>query len=141
MPSLIKSSATETALRAALKAEGYRLSRTRGNGETGVDVLATRRGKRVHIEVIGFKSSGPARAKDFMQSFFRAVSRIKDGATRCVIALPSRWANGFPQRVKQYGRAWGRIGRAFPELEIWLVDARTHTYSPKKWNSWLDGKP
>jgi len=139
MPSITKSSAIEKTLRSLLTREGYRLNRTRVNGETGVDILATRGRRDVHIEVIGFKSSPPARSRDFMQSFFCAVSRIKDGASRCVIALPHRWKNGLPQRAKQYGTAWRRIGRAFPELEIWLVDIATHTYSKSRWNDWLSG--
>jgi len=72
-----------------------------------------------------------------MQAFFRAVSRIEDGATRCIIALPSRWANGLPQRARQYGKAWLRIGQAFPELEIWLVDTKARTYATTKWSDWL----
>lgn len=67
----------------------------------------------IHIDAIAFKSSGPARSRDFMQAFFRAISRIEDCATRCVIALYER------------GRAWRRIADAFPELEIWLVDCET----------------
>ncbi|SRR6266567_787361 len=140
MPSVIKSSATERALRSLLKRQGYRLNTTRLNGETGVDILATHGSRHIHIEVIGFKSSPPARSRDFMQAFFRAVSRIQDGASRCVIALPSRWQNGLPQRAKQYGPAWRRIGNAFPELEIWLVDAGTGSYSETKWNDWLPVK-
>lgn len=136
MPSLIKSQTVERALRAALRAGGYEVSRARANGETGVDILATRRGRQLHIEVIAFKSSGPARSRDFMQSFFRAISRIKDGAKKCVIALPARWERGLPQRARQYGTAWRRIGRAFPELEIWLVDSKG-SYSVTKWNAWL----
>ena len=140
MPSITKSSATEKTLRSLLTREGYHLSKTRLNGETGVDILATRSNRDIHVEVIGFKSSPPARSRDFMQSFFRAVSRIKDGASRCVIALPSRWKNGLPQRARQYGSAWRRIGRAFPELEIWLVDSAERTYSESKWNDWLSIK-
>jgi hypothetical protein len=33
--------------------------------------------------------------------------------------------------------AWQRIGDAFPELEIWLVDAVTGYYRVEKWNHWL----
>ena len=141
MPSLITSAATESVLRASLKAEGFRLNKTRVNGETGVDILAIRGAKSIHIEVIAFKSSPPARSKDFQQSFFRAVSRIKDGASRCAIALPLRWKNGLPARATQYGVAWKRIGIAFPELEIWLVDTDSGSYSTSKWNDWLSNQP
>jgi hypothetical protein len=116
MPSLVSSAKTESVLRAQLEAEGFTVSSVRGDGENGVDILAGRRRKNIHIEVIAFKSSGAARSKDFHQSFFRAVSRIKEGAKRCVIALPERWKVGLPTRAKQYGIAWSRIGNAFPEL-------------------------
>ena len=140
MPSVITGSTTERTLRSLLKGEGYRLTKTRANGETGVDILAARGNRQIHIEVVGFKSSAPARSRDFMQVFFRAVSRIKDGASRCVIALPSRWGNGLPQRAKQYGVAWRRIGQTFPELEIWLIDSATRTLLQTSWNDWLNGK-
>ncbi len=141
MPSLVTSAKTESALREKLEAEGFSVSTARGNGENGVDILATRRRTNIHIEVIAFKSSGAARSKDFQQSFFRAVSRIKDGAKRCVIALPERWQNGLPTRAQQYGVAWARIGDAFPELEIWLVDSESGLYKVNKWNDWLSNKP
>lgn len=140
MPSVIPSAKIERALRTKLRTEGYEVSRARANGETGVDILATRRGKQLHIEVISFKSSGPARSKDFMQSFFRAISRIDDGAKRCIIALAERSRDGLPQRARQYGSAWRRIGLSFPELEIWLVDHRTKSYTPTKWNDWLSNE-
>jgi len=140
MPSLINSADTEAVLRALLTNEGFNLTNVRMNGETGVDILATRGDETIHIEVIAFKSSGPARSRDFFQAFFRAVSRIEDGATRCVIALPSRWENGLPVRAKQYGTAWTRIGNAFPELEIWCVQCKSPNYTVTKWNDWLSNK-
>lgn len=137
MPSIISSQLTESTLRACLKEEAYDLSVELVNGETGVDVLATKLRKSIHIEVIGFKSSGPARSRDFFQCFFRAVSRIQNGAARCVIALPARWESGLPLRARQYGAAWERIGTAFPELEIWLVDTDEGSYRVTDWNYWL----
>jgi hypothetical protein len=137
MPSIIPCTVTEEALRDALTREGYLLSRVLGNGETGVDILATKGTKSIHIEVIGFKSSPPARSRDFFQTFFRAVSRIKDGATRCVVALPARWEAGLPARARQYAVAWERLGIAFPELEIWLVDHEARSYTRTTWNEWL----
>jgi len=137
VPSLITSSETERSLRQRLATEGYELSPERAHGQTAVDICA-RRGKEILcIEVIAFKSSPPARAKDFYESFFRAISRLDTGATRCVIALPSRFAAGLPARARQHGRAWARIGEAFPELEIWLVDTETGTYAVSKWSDWL----
>lgn len=136
MPSIISNSAAESALRVALERQGFALSNPRGNGETGVDILAAKDGKAIYIEVIGHKSSPPARAKDFFESFFRAISRIKDGAELCVIALPDLAERGLPSRAAHYGTAWKRLGDAFPEVEIWLVNVKKQTYERTSWNQW-----
>ena len=136
MPQLVSSVDTETAIRHTLINEGYDLSSRRKNGETGVDILAIKDNEAFYIEVIGFKSSAPARAKDFFEVFFRAISRIQDGAKRCVICVPDRMKLGLPQRARQYGIAWKRIGNAFPELEIWLIDTENMSYRKTKWNDW-----
>lgn len=138
MAQLISNVDAERCLRACLEAEGYKLSSPRKNGETGVDLIAQKGNKRHYIEVIGFKKSPPARSKDFYEIFFRAVSRLKDGAKSIVIALPERFGNGLNQRASQYGEAWKRIGDAFPELEIWLVNCeQPYSYKRTTWNKWL----
>jgi hypothetical protein len=139
MPSVVTNQKTEKTLRRLLKVEGYSLSRVRRNGETGVDVIAKGKGEEIFIEVIGHASSPPKRSRDFYESFFRAISRLKDGAKRCVIALPSISGQGLPQRAKHYGVAWKRIGQAFPELQIWLVDVTTKSYECTQWNKWAGG--
>jgi hypothetical protein len=136
MPSIVTNQATESTLRSLLEDEGFTLSTARNNGETGVDILATRKRTKLFIEVIGHKSSPPARSKDFYESFFRAISRIKDGAQKCVIALPSLAGRGLPARARHYGDAWTRIGTSFPELQIWLVDTTNSTYTKTQWNDW-----
>lgn len=136
MPSVIANAAVEACLREVLAREGFALNRQRAFGETGVDVVATRGDEKIFIEVTGFKSSGPARSKDFYESFFRAVSRLREGPGKLAIALPSRAELGLPARAGQYGEAWHRIGRAFPELEIWLVDVEKRTYRRTAWNDW-----
>ncbi|MDP3999257.1 MAG: hypothetical protein Q8P76_01520 [bacterium] len=131
---------TEAALRDSLeKKGGFKLSRQLKNGETGPDIIAIENNsKEFYIEVIGYKKSPPARSRDFYTVFFGAISRIKDGAKHCVIALPDLFEIGLPARVRQYGRlAWQRIGQAFPELEIWLVDVDKKEYKKTKWNDWL----
>ena len=65
MPAIVSNADTESCLRSILAAENYTLNTQRGHGETGVDLLAERGDERLHIEVIAYKSSGPARAKDF----------------------------------------------------------------------------
>lgn len=136
MPSLITNADAESSLRRTLSTQGFSLSSERSHGETGVDIVATRGKECFHIEVIGHKASGPARAKDFYEAFFRAISRVKDGASRCVIALPKRAQRGLPARARQYGVAWARIGDAFPELKIWLIDTENDSYQSTSWNDW-----
>lgn len=137
MPSIISNKQTEAALRTVLEAEGYALSAERSKGETGTDVVASRGGERIHIEVIGFKSNPPTRSLDFSQVFFRAVSRLNLGATACVMALPARFGRGLPRRVSQYTVAWERIANAFPELQIWLVDTDAGAIERTSWSDWL----
>lgn len=62
---------------------------------------------------------------------------LNKSATHCVIALPKLFERGLPQRAKHYGVACKRIGEAFPELEIWLIDVENKTYKKTEWNSWL----
>ncbi len=107
-------------------------------GETGVDIIATKDGQEYHIEVIGFQKNPPQRTKDFCVAFFGAISRLKDGAKNIVVALPERFGNGLHQRASQYGEGWDRIGRAFPELEIWLVRCEEpYSYNKTNWDIWL----
>jgi uncharacterized protein involved in tellurium resistance len=128
----------ERALRSCLKSEGFNLSRPKEHGETGVDLIAQKGNRKHYIEMIGFQEVPPVRSKQFYEIFFRAVSRLKDGAQSIVIALPERFGNGLNRRASQYGEAWERIGNAFPELEIWLVVcARPYSYRRTRWNDWL----
>jgi hypothetical protein len=135
MPS-VKNSEVENILRGVLSADGYRLSRRRAYGETGVDIIASKDGDAWHIECIGYKSSPPARAKDFYESFFRIVSRLNDGAEHLVIALANQAQVGLPARAKQHRIAWDRIARVFPELEIWFVDTDAKECSRRTWAEW-----
>jgi hypothetical protein len=137
MAAIVSSKQIEAVLREHLLDEGYSLSAERGYGETGTDIVATRGEECIHIEAIAFKSSPPARAKDFYEVFFRAVSRLEVGASQCVIALPSRFELGLPQRSTAIGAAWPRIGRAFPELKIWLVDIEGKSVTRAEWNTWV----
>jgi hypothetical protein len=138
MAQLVRSNDVDRCLRTCLETEGYRLSTPRKNGETGVDLIAEKGQDEHFIEVIGFREFPPARSKDFYEVYFRAVSRLVDGAKSLVIALPQRFGEGLARRASHYGEAWRRIGNAFPELEIWLVDCE-HPCSYKRtgWNDWL----
>jgi hypothetical protein len=86
VPAIVSNQEIENCLRETLEHEGFSLSRKRAHGETGVDIKATRGEEQLFIESVGYKESAPARAKDFYEGFFRTVSRLDDGATRCVLA-------------------------------------------------------
>lgn len=137
MPALISNADVEATLRSILAAEGLHLSPRRSNGQTGVDIIATSATQSWHIECIGYKSSGSARAKDFYESFFRIVSRLNDGANHLVLALAKRAEVGLPARARQHKIAWERIAVTFPELEIWLVDTEARAVAKRGWREWL----
>jgi hypothetical protein len=136
MAALVTSKEVESVVRLTLEACGYRLSVERNHGETGTDIVAEKGCEALHIEAIAYKNSPPARAKDFYEVFFRAVSRIEIGATQCVIALPARFGMGLHQRARAIGVAWTRIAVAFPELSIWLVDTTSGSIKKTSWDSW-----
>lgn len=127
----------ENCLRQLLIEEGYSVSAKRSHGQTGVDIVASKGSETYHIETIGYKKVGSVRAKDFFEGFFRAVSRLNDGAMHCVLALSDRAKVGLPARARQHRVAWLRIADAFPELEIWLVDAENRAYSRTTWDCWV----
>jgi hypothetical protein len=139
MAKKIESKLVEACVREALGAQGFSLNVTKKNGETGVDILAHRKNEDWFIEVIGYKSYGPARSKDFYESFFRAISRLNDGARRIAIALPSEFKLGFDQRVNNCLCGWSRIGKAFPEIEIWFVNTDQRNFERKEWNECIPG--
>lgn len=126
---VIQNKDLEMCLRAALEKGGYSLSHERRYGETGVDIVAQKGDELIHIEVIGYKATGPARSRDFYECFFRTVSRLNDGAKQCVMAMHKQAGVGLPARARHYGEAWRRIGMAFPELNIWLIDPEKQSYN------------
>lgn len=136
MPSIIPNAFLESCLRNCLATEGYRLSPPRKHGEAGVDIKASRDGQTWHIECIGYKSSGSARAKDFYEAFFRVVSRLNDGAEYLAIALAEQARAGLPARAKQHRLAWKRLAHTFPELQIWFVDTKMGSYTRHPWAEW-----
>jgi hypothetical protein len=138
MAALVRSSEVEAVIRRVLTEEGYVASKERLHGETGADIVAVKGNEKFYIEAISFKSSRPARAKDFYEVAFRAMSRIADNASLCVIALPARFGKGLPKRAKAIGPAWLRIGTAFPELRIWLVDTSNPSIKYSAWNDWAN---
>jgi len=137
MALLVTGKQVESTLRKLLLRQRYKLlNKPRKWGETGADIIAQKSSMKVFIECIGFQKVPPVRSKQFYEVFFRAVSRLKDGATRCVLALPIRFKDGINQPAKYYGEAWKRIGNAFPELEVWFVNVKENVYEEHKWNGW-----
>lgn len=127
----------ELVLRKLLPRQRYKLlNNPRTSGETGADIIAQKGDIRLFIECIGFQEVAPLRSKQFYEVFFRAISRLKSGASGCVMALPIRFKDGMNRRAKHYGEAWKRIGYVFPELEIWFVDVEENVYEGNKWNDW-----
>jgi hypothetical protein len=138
MPCIITSASVDEAVRTVLTRRGFSVSASKLNGETGVDLLARRAEDIWHIETIAFKSGAPQRSADFRTGFFRAISRIRTGATQLALAMPADFGAGLHQRAAQYGEAWRRLGIAFPELEIWLVVCEEPSIARSSWNSWLE---
>jgi hypothetical protein len=126
----------ERTLRGLLEEQGYKLNQPRGIGETGADIVARKDSRTWAIECIGFQDNPPLRSKQFYEAFFRAVSRLHEGANSCVMALPRRFGDGLNQRARHYGVAWQRLAGAFPELQIWLVDTDTDRYEVHGWGDW-----
>jgi hypothetical protein len=133
----VSNTAVEDCLRKCLITEGYTLSPRRAFGEQGVDIVASKGREVIHIEVIGYKSAGPMRAKDFYEAFFKSVARLDNGAERCVIAQAKNAKVGLPARAAQRRTAWLRIGEAFPEVGLWFVDVEARQYERTKWKQWV----
>jgi len=127
----------EQRLRNALQGEGYQLNSPRKRGEHGADIIACGSVGTWYIEVIGYKRRGFQRSWDFNTAFFGAVSRLNDRAEHCVIAMAKEAKLGLPVRAQQHRVAWERIAKAFPELEIWLVDTSNGGYERTSWGEWL----
>ncbi len=132
---LVSTDEVEKIVRAHLIQQGFSLTNVhRKHGETGCDVIAARGRARVFVEVIGFQSVPPIRSREFYECFFRAISRDEDRTgDRLAMALPIRFSEGMRQRKSHYARAWDKIGRAFPNLEIWYVDTKTDTVVERSW--------
>ncbi len=132
---LIASRDVELVVSQYLRDKGYTVvCADRRNGTTGCDIIATNGGQRILIEVIGFQGVAPVRSREFYECFFRAISRDEDlTGDRLVMALPIRFSEGMHQLKSHYARAWDKIGRAFPNLEIWYVDTKTNTVVERSW--------
>ena len=137
MALLVKGRQVESVVRTLLRQKGYKLKNKKlRHWEHGADILAEKNGSQVAIECIGYQENNSTRSRQFYEVFFRVLSRIGKGFSECVIALPEEFRKGMDRRARQYGEAWQRIGKTFPELKIWFVDVAKKNYAPKPWGFW-----
>jgi hypothetical protein len=125
---------TTTLIREILSREKFTLSEEqKQNGQTGVDIIATKNGESFYIEVIGYKERPPARSKDFYESIFRSLSRLDQGAKHCIVALPNKFTKGMSQRINNGKEFYKRLFEEFHELEFWFIseDGGITKYSGK----------
>jgi hypothetical protein len=131
----------ENVLRDLLKDEGYKLKKKTGLEKLGSDIKASKDGKDWYIEIVENEEPSKERFKDFYQAFFQALSRLNNkGCKHIIIAMPDSSRKILPVRAKIYKEAWKRISESFPELEIWLVDAKNKQYQKTSWVYWLKQK-
>lgn len=135
MPARVTNEETVRALREALEREGYTLTKVKSEGEQGTDILATKGSEIAAIEVIAYKSSAPARRKDFFEAIFGAYSRLRDHPrpTLIGVAIARNAKVGFQTRVNNIGEGWDRLAIAFPEFCFWFVDVEAGTYERTRW--------
>ena len=94
--------------------------------------FSVRKNKKEHYVGTGKNQS------DFWKAFAQTISRLNTNSRygktdRVVIALPNKYLAGWNNRVEVYGKnIWFRIGKAFPELEIWFVSKKE--IQKYKWN-------
>lgn len=139
MSKLISSKQVEKVIRRLLEDDGYSLSPTKKQGETGADITAKKSDSTYFIEVIGFQSHPPIRSREFYEAFFRAISRDRNNPNNIlVIGLPIRFKNGMKQRKYQYPIAWEKLGRVFPNLKLWYIDTEQNTMQERFWNNPYD---
>ena len=104
--------------------------KSRGDNR-GPDRVLERNGKRYYLEAIGWTEKPRGKNQsDFWKAFSQAIARLNKKSQWgqpdiSVILLPFKFSNGWQDRVSQLGEeVWLRIGKAFPELEIWFVSNR-----------------
>jgi hypothetical protein len=136
-----KNTETANCLRELLIKDGYRLRNRSGLFKLGPDIKATRDSENWYIEVAGFEESNMERIEDFYKVFFRSISRLNnEDCDHCIVAIPDSLKKFLYIRARIYRVAWERLSKAFPELEIWVVDAEKKKYQRTPWIYWLSKK-
>ena len=132
---------TVNCLRKLLISEGYKLRNKSGLFKLGPDIKATKDNENWYIEVAGFEESNLERVEDFYKVFFRSISRLNNkDCNHCIVAIPESLRKFLYIRARIYKVAWERIAKAFPELEIWIVDINNKKYQRTSWIYWLTKK-
>lgn len=139
MAKTVKASEVEQVIRKYLEDRECQLSTPKKLGETGPDIVAKSGKSTWFVEVIGFQEKPWIRSREFYEAFFRIISRDRGNPNdNLVLALPKRFKTGMRQRMKQYPIAWGKLGKAFPNLSIWYVDTEQDTLEEYSWSNPFD---
>jgi hypothetical protein len=139
MAKIAQSSEVEQVVREYLERNGYTLSTPRKHGENGPDIKAIKDAFTWFVEIIGFQEVPPVRSREFYEAFFRIISRDRNNPNDIlVLALPKRFKNGMRQRMQQYPAAWSKLGKAFPNLNIWYIDIEHSKVEERPWSSPCD---
>lgn len=118
--------------------QGYSIKSRKGLGKLGPDIKAEKDGKVWYIETVESETPGSAEFQEFYSAFFQAISRLNNkDCYHIVIAMSFKSKKSLYIRGKIYKNAWKRLGKIFPELEIWLVDASEKKFHKTEWLSWL----
>lgn len=134
MPELVTAGEVEEVIRKHLGELECKMSSVKKWGETGADIIATRDESTWYIEVIGFHSNKSVRSRKFYEAFFRVISRDRNNPNDfLIIGLPMRFRDGMRQRRDQYPIAWDKLGKAFPNVQIWYVDTLRKTVEEYPW--------
>jgi hypothetical protein len=130
----------EKVIRGNLEREGCKLiNEPKKPGQTGVNIIAQKGNLTWYVEVIGFQSHPPTRSREFYEAFFRIISRDRDDPNDIlVLGLPKRFKVGMPDRKQQYPKAWGKLGKVFPNLYIWYVDTVSSKIEKYAWSNPFD---
>jgi hypothetical protein len=135
----IEANKVEQVIRKYLEDKGCHLSTPKKSGETGPDIVAKSGKSTWFVEVIGFQEKPWIRSREFYEAFFRIISRDRGNPNdNLVLVLPKRFKNGMRQRKLQYPVAWGKLGKAFPNLRLWYVDTEQDTLEEYSWSNPFD---
>jgi len=131
---IVTKTEVENCLKELLAKEGYELHDRGFLAKLSSDIKATKDNESWYVEVLGYGTSGRERVGDFYRAFFQSISRLNnEDCKHIAIAMPESSRKIMHIRAKVYEKAWERIAKVFPELEIWLVDVENKKYQKTTW--------